>query len=222
MYLRRTLSSAALAMAAASGCSHPGAAGDDSAVLTMAEATDAMLLADELPGEWHGTEVPVHRDGSVFDAATSASDCGQATHKLAEEASRWGAAAVNAQAAWETLGGDMRLKQEIASDRHLEARRLSELLSRQARSCRNAVVVVDDVTVEAWLRSCELRSGGPGVQIVLSWTASDGRSGSTRLAYIFRGHNLVVLTFVSSEAHNSCEHADFARVVAAAAVKVAR
>lgn len=221
MYLRRAFSSAALAMAVASACSHPDA-GDDGAVLTVAEATNAMLVSDELPGEWRATDVSERRAGSVFDPATSASDCGQATHKLAEEASRWGAADVNVEAAWETPDGDIRLKQEIASDRNLEAGRLAGLLSRQATACRTVVVVVDDVTVESRLRSCGLRSGEPGVEILQSWTASDGRSGSTRFAYIFRGRNLVVLTLMSSDAGNSCQHADFDRVVAAAASKVAR
>lgn len=222
MSLRRTLTCAALAITAASACSHPGAAGDDSAVLSMAEATDAMLLADELPGQWRTADLPLRPGGSVFDGAISTSDCGRATRRLAEEASRWGAADINVEAAWETPDGDMRLKQEIASDRDLEAGRLSELLSRQVRRCRNAVVVVDEVTVESRLRTCGLKSGQPGVQILQSWTASDGRSGSTRMAYLTLGHNLVALTFGSSDTGRSCEHAVFDRVIAVAGAKASR
>lgn len=222
MCLRRTLSSAALVAAAASACTPPGTAGDANWVLTREEATNAMLVADDLPGVWRTTAVPVRRGRSVPDLATSASECGRATREVAGEASRWGAAGASVEAAWETPAGDMLLKQEIASDRDLEAGPLANLLERQARECATVVVVADGVTVESQLRSCDLSRGEPGIQIVQSWTASDGRSGSTRLGYILRRHILVVLTYTSSDAGDSCEHAAFDRVVAAAATKVPR
>lgn len=222
MSLRRTFIRAALVAAAASACTHPGAADEGGAVLTVADATNAMLVAEELPGMWRATDVPVRSGGSVPDLAAAGSECGQATHKLAVEASRWGAADVNLEAAWETSSGDMRLKQEIASDRHLDAGHLAELLGRQARECRYVVVVTDGVTVELRLRSCGLNSGDLAVLIVKSWTASDGHSGSTRLAYIVRHHSLIVLTYTSSDAGGSCQHAVFDRIVDAAAAKVAR
>lgn len=222
MYIRRTLSSAALVAAAVSACSPPRAAGGHGAVLTEAEATNTMLVADELPGEWRKTDVSVRPGGSVPESATSGSECGQATHQLAEEASRWGAAEVKVEEAWESPDGDMLLKQEIASDRDLEAGHLTDLLGRQVSGCRDVVVVIDDVTVESHMRACDLGSGEAGVQIVLSWIASNGRAGSTRFAYIVDGHSLVVLTFTSADARASCEHAVFDRVVAAAAAKVVR
>lgn len=131
MYLRRTLSSAAIVAAAASACVSPRDAGGDGAVLTEKEATSAMLVAADLPGEWRTTEVPVRPDGSVSDSEMSGSECGQAAHESAEEASRWGEADVNVEAAWATPDGDMLLKQEIASDRALKPGRLVELLGRQ-------------------------------------------------------------------------------------------
>lgn len=218
MCLRRTLSSAALVVATASACTHPDAAGD----LTVEEATNAMLASEELPGEWRATDVPVRRGGSDVDPATSGSACGQATYKLAEEASRWGAADVNVEAAGETPGGDMSLKQEIAYDRRLEVGHLAELLSRQAGECSEVVVVADGVTVESRMRSCDLSGGDLGVQIVQSWTASNGSSGSVRLAYIGRGHTLIVLTLTDADAGGTCEHAAFDRVVVAAVAKIAR
>lgn len=222
MNLLRTLSSAALVAAAVSGCAPPRAAGGDGAALTQAEATDAMLVAGELPGEWRTTAVSVRPGRSVHDSATSGSECGQATHELAEEASRWGAADVNVEAAWETPDRDMLLKQEIASDRDLEAGRLADLLGRQVRDCSDVVVATDEVTVESHIRACGLSRGETGLQIVQSWTASNGGAGSTRLAYIVGGHNLVVLTFTSADTRASCEHTVFDSVVAAAVTKAAQ
>ncbi|MER7604688.1 hypothetical protein [Nocardioides sp. NPDC127503] len=194
-------------------------ADEKGAALTVADVTNAMLVAEDLPGTWHATDVPV-RTGAVPDAAAGGSECGQATHKLALESSRWGAADVNAKVAWASSGG-VRLQQEVASVRHLEADRLGELLGRQASECGHVVVVNDGVTVESQLRSCGLSSGDRGVLIVQSWTASDGRSGSTRLAYIVREYGLVVLTYTSSDAGGSCQHAVFDRIVDVAAAKAA-
>jgi hypothetical protein len=221
MYLRRALSSAALVAAAASACVSPRPAGGDGAVLTEKEATNAMFVAAELPGKWRTTEVPVRPDGSVSDSEMSGSECGQAAQALAKEASRWGAANINVEAAWTSPGGDMLLKQEIASDSDLEPARLVELLGRQVSECSDVTAVTEDLTVESHMRACDLDRGEVGIQIVHSWTASNGGAGSTRFAYIVHGHSVVVLTLVTVDSHDSCDHAVFDRVVAAAAAKVA-
>lgn len=72
------------------------------------------------------------------------------------------------------------------------------------------------------MRACDLSRGEVGVQIVQSWTASNGSSGSTRLAYIGRGHILIVLTFTAEDLGGSCEHGVFDQAAAAAAAKIAR
>lgn len=222
MYLRRTLSSAALVAAAASACVSPRAADGDGAVLTEKQATNAMLVAAELPGEWRTTEVPVRPDGSASESEMSGSECGQAAHELAEEASRWGAADVNVEAAWATPDGAMLLKQEIASDHDLEPARLIELLWRQVRECSDVIAVSDDLTVESHMRACDLSRGEVGIQVVQSWTASNGRAGSTRFAYMGRRHILIVLTFTAHDLGGPCEHGVFDQAAAAAARKIAR
>lgn len=221
MYLRRALGSGALVLAAASACTSPGVVGD-AAVLTEAEARSAMLMADELPGVWEPTGVPVHRGESISDSTRSGSVCARATRRVAKEASRWSTAEVDVEAAWETPGGDVHLKQEIVSDRYLEAGDLVEFLELQVSECKNVVIAAGDITVESRLRSCDLNGGKSGTQIVQSWIASNGSSGSTRLAYLDRGHSLIVLTFTSVDDGDSCRDAVFDRVIAAAAAKIAR
>ena len=84
---------------------------------------------------------------------TYGAECGLATRELAKEASRWGGADVNVKAAWETLSGDMHLKQEVASDPQLEAGQLVELLRRQVGMCRGSLVAYAVSTLVCWAMS---------------------------------------------------------------------
>lgn len=180
-----------------------------------------MLVESDLPGEWRTTEGPARSDTSIPDSAVLESECGEATSHVAEEASRWAEADVAAKMAWKSPGDDLTLKQEIAADRHLDAGHLVALLVRQANQCSDILMVADGTTVESHLRSCNLSGGLRGVQIVQTWAASDGRSGSTRLAYVIAGHALIVMTLTAAHDSSTCGHAVFDRVVTAAAAKLA-
>lgn len=181
-----------------------------------------MLVESDLPGEWRTAEVSARSDRSLLGSTGLESECGEATRHVVEEASRWADANVGAERAWKSSGGDLTLKQEIAADRQLEAGHLVALLVRQAQECSDAVVVADGITVELHLRSCELSRGVRGVQIVQTWAASDGRSGSTRLAYLIAGHALIVMTLITADDNRTCDHAVFDRVITAAAAKLTR
>lgn len=112
------------------------------------------------------------------------------------------------------------MKEEIVVDPDLESSDLARLLRRQVSACRNVVVVLDGETVESSLRVCEVVAGVPGVQVVQAWSTSRGRAGSTRFAYLFRGHLLSVITLVSSSGDGNCEDAVFEAIVDAAAEKI--
>lgn len=179
-----------------------------------------MLVESDLPGEWRTTEVSARSDSPLADPAGLESECGEATRHVVEEASRWADADVAAERAWKSSGGDLTLKQEIAADRQLDAGHLVARLVRQAHECSDVLVVADGIAVESHLRSCNLSGGVRGVQIVQTWAASDGRSGSTRLAYVDAGHILIVMTLTTADDNSTCDHAVFDRVITAAAAKL--
>lgn len=181
-----------------------------------------MLVESDLPGGWRTTTVPTRSDRSISDSADMESECGEATRHVVEEASHWAEADVVAEGAWKSSGGDLTLKQELAADRHLDAGHLVALLLRQAHECSDVLVVADGITVESHLRSCNLSGGVRGVQIVQTWAASDGPSGSTRLAYVDGGHALIVMTLTTADDNSTCDHAALDRVVTVAAAKLAR
>ena len=181
-----------------------------------------MLVESDLPGEWRMAEAPARSDSSNSDSGGRESECGQATGQVLEEASRWADADVAVEGTWQSFGGDMTLKQEIVADRQLDASHLVARLVRQTHECSDVLVAADGITVESHLRSCSLSGGVRGVQIVQTWAASDGRSGSTRLAYVDAGHALIVMKLTGGDDDSTCDHAVFDPVVTAAAAKLAR
>lgn len=223
---RFTISSAIVSLAVAAACTSPSEGHDPRSGLTEREVAAASLAPEDLPGGgWRRASASDRGSATMMESSSdSASACTRATAGLAAQAARWRSAEVDATDAYAmtTHGGEELLKEEIVVDPYLESSDLAGLLRRQASACRNVVVVLDGETVESSLRVCKVARGGPGLRVVQAWSTSSGKSGSTRFAYLFRGHLLAVVSLVSSSGADHCEDAAFDAVVAAAAEKIDR
>lgn len=223
---RFTITSAVVSLAAAAACTSPSEGHDPSFGLTEREVSAASLAPEDLPGGgWHRASAPDRGSATMMESSSdSASACSRATAGLAAQVARWRSAEIDATDAYArtTHSGEELLKEEIVVDPYLESSDLAGLLRRQASACRNVVVVLDGETVESSLRVCKVVRGGPGIQIVQAWSTSSGTSGSTRFAYLFRGHLLTVVSLVSSTGADHCEDAALDAIVAAAAEKIDR
>lgn len=224
---RFAITGAVFSFVAAAGCTHSTKGHEPTSRLTEAQVAAALLASEELPGgEWSRVSVP-GRDpaSSMAGSPELASACSKATRHLAEQAARWGAAEIDVVTNYvrPVRAGEESLKEEIVVDSDLDAGDLGGALRRQASACRNVVVVVHGETLESSLRVCNQSRGGSVLQVIQSWSTNSGRSGSTRLAYIFRRHLLAVVTLVSTVAGaDRCGIGDFEEIVAVAALKVDR
>lgn len=219
MSLRNATWSVAILLTIFAGCAHP--ADDRSRDVTVEQARAALLKPSDLPGAWQSSAAQERAARSITSCATSSSACGRAMRTLEMAAAAWGAIRVNVAAAYttSTSDGESFLKQQIATDPDMDPR-LAAMLRRQAGACGAVVLTGNGETVESLLRACDLTRGGPDVQLVQSWRTSRGRGGSTRIAYLFRGHLLTVMTFTSSDSEGSCGDSTFERITVEAAEKL--
>lgn len=220
MGFRHITWNAAILLLAVTGCVN--VADDNHRYVTEEQASAALLDLRDLPGSWRPTAMPERGFGAVSKSATGGSACGSATRTLMAASAKWGEADIDVEVAYAipTSAGELLLKQQIDFDPDLEAEHLVGPLRRQADACRSVVLVDGDEVMESSLRECNPDRAGQGVHIVQSWRTSDGRAGSIKFVYLFRGHLLVVVTLTSAESGASCDDVIFGHLVEAAVKKL--